>query len=104
MLWGAERPVRIACKPCPRSTTRRDRFRRIIRRDEPPCHVCGEPIDYEAHHLDPLSFTIDHVHPIALGGPDTLDNCAAAHRKCNRDASDKVLMPQGVTFVTERDW
>ncbi|ALF00528.1 HNH endonuclease [Mycobacterium phage Mufasa] len=88
-----------------RNTARRDRFRRIIRRDEPDCHVCGEPIDYEADHLDPLSFTIDHITPLALGGTDTLDNIGAAHRKCNRDKSDKPpSWRPGVTFVTEREW
>jgi hypothetical protein len=33
---------------------------------------------------------------------DTLDNIRAAHRKCNRDKSDKVAA--GVNFVTERTW
>lgn len=85
-----------------RSTTIRDRHRKIIRRDEPPCHICGQPIDYDAHHLDPLSFTVDHITPVNKGGPDTLDNKAAAHRRCNRTKSDKV--DTGVDFITERSW
>lgn len=85
-----------------RSTARRDRHRRIIAQDQPPCHICHEPINYDAHYLDPLSFTIDHIQPRNRGGPDTLDNLAAAHRKCNRDKSDKVAA--GVDFVTERAW
>lgn len=87
-----------------RNTARRDRFRRIIAADQPPCARCGEPIDYNAHHLDPLSFTIDHITPIARGGieVDTLDNIQAMHRKCNRDKSDKVAA--GVNFVTDRAW
>lgn len=58
---------------------------------------------YDAHYLDPLSFTIDHITPMR-GRPelDTLDNLAAAHRKCNRDKSDKPAA--GVDFVTERSW
>jgi hypothetical protein len=85
-----------------RSTARRDRHRKIIAKDEPPCAICHEPIDYTAHHLDPMSFTIDHITPRARSGPDTLDNLQAAHRKCNRAKSDKVAA--GVDFVTERDW
>jgi len=85
-----------------RSTTLRDRHRKIIAADQPPCHLCGKPIDYQANHLDPLSFTIDHITPISRGGTDTLDNAAAAHRKCNRDKSNKI--PIDVTFVTERSW
>ncbi|MGH3968463.1 MAG: HNH endonuclease [Mycobacterium sp.] len=60
--------------PVVRNTTRRDKFRAKIRRSEPPCHLCGEPIDYGADHLDPRSFTIDHVVPLAAGGEDSLDN------------------------------
>lgn len=85
-----------------RSEVNRRRFRKIIAKDEPPCHICGGEIAYDAHFLDPLSFHLDHVTPIARGGSDTLDNCAAAHRACNRDKSDKVAA--GVDFVTERDW
>jgi len=60
-----------------RNTTTRDRHRRIIARGlapspfgpKPPCYRCSEPIDYEAHHLDPLSFTIDHLKALANGAP-----------------------------------
>ena len=85
-----------------RNTARRDRFRKIIARDQPPCHICGGEILYDAHHLDPLSFTIDHITPRKRGGSDTLDNIMAAHRACNRDKSDKVSA--GVDFVTDRTW
>jgi len=73
-----------------RSTTLRDRHRKIIAADEPPCHICGGEINYQAGHLDPLSFTIDHIVPLNRGGADALDNLAAAHRACNRDKSDDV--------------
>lgn len=85
-----------------RNTTTRDRHRRIIARNKPPCHICGADIDYHtASHLDPLAFTVDHLIPLHKGGPDTLDNKAAAHRKCNRDKSDTMA---GVTYVTDRRW
>lgn len=87
-----------------RSTTRRNRHRKIIAVDQPPCHICGEPIDYDAKHLDPMSFTIDHITPLTKGGEelDVIDNIKAAHRKCNRAKSDKVAV--GVAFVTARSW
>ena len=95
-----------------RNTTTRDKHRRIIAEGlepspfgpHPPCYHCGEPIDYDAHHRNPLAFQIDHLHPIDKGGPDTLDNIVPSHRKCNRDKSNKVGYQAGVTFVTERCW
>lgn len=88
-----------------RHTTRRNRHRRQIAKGQPPCHLCGEPINYQADHLDPHSFTIDHIIPIAKGGADTLDNCAPAHRKCNRDKGDGGPLPKlPVTYITNRNW
>ncbi len=86
---------------------RRDRHRRTIAKDQPPCHLCGKEIDYSiTDHLDPSSFTIDHVIPIAKGGADHIDNLAAAHRKCNssRQAGIKRHVRPAVTFVTDRNW
>ena len=94
-----------------RSTTRRDKHRRIIAKDKPPCGLCGKDIDWTAPHLDPLSFTIDHVIPIAKGGPDELflddgtPQIVAAHRGCNRDKGDGgPEIRAAVGFVTTRAW
>lgn len=87
-----------------RNTTRRDQHRRILAEGEPPCHWCGRPIDYQAHHHDPLSYQVDHVHPDSKGGPDTLDNKVPTHRKCNRAKSDKVNYQPGVEYVNARRW
>lgn len=92
-------------KPAGRSTARRDRNRKLVARGRPPCHLCGNEIDYEASHLEPLAFTIDHIIPLAKGGLDEIDNIAAAHRQCNRakgDGGAEIKAP--VTFVTERAW
>lgn len=86
-----------------RNTTTRDRHRKLIARDQPPCHLCNEPIDYQAHHLDPSSFTIDHITPLSRGGSDTLDNLAAAHRRCN-NAKYNATVHIPVIFETERAW
>ncbi|WEW73746.1 HNH endonuclease [Mycobacterium phage Nanz197] len=94
-----------------RNTARRNRFRRYWLRRREDCAVCGEPIDYEAHHLHPDSFQVDHITPLDAGGSDTLDNTQPTHRKCNRDKSNKLPdsggpapVSVGVTFVTERNW
>jgi 5-methylcytosine-specific restriction endonuclease McrA len=87
-----------------RCTTRRNRHRRIIAKDKPACHWCLEDIDYQADWLHPLAFQIDHVIPLHKGGLDELSNIVAAHRRCNRAKSDKIPLPPGATFVTERSW
>lgn len=96
----------------PRSTTKRDRHRRLVARGRPPCHLCGTDIDYDAaSHLEPLSFTIHHVIPLAKGGPDEMHledgtpQIVAAHRKCNRDYGDGGAdFKAAVAFVTDRSW
>jgi 5-methylcytosine-specific restriction endonuclease McrA len=88
--------------PQHRNTAVRDRLRRIIAKDEPPCHLCGESIDYSLPHSHPRSFQVDHVLPRARGGSDTLDNSAASHRSCNRSKSDRLSA--SVSFETERVW
>lgn len=87
-----------------RNTTTRDKHRRIIAKDEPPCALCGNPIDYTLQHPHPDSYVVDHITPINRGGPDTLDNKQAAHRRCNRTKSDKPPVAAGVTYVTDRNW
>lgn len=67
-----------------RNTATRDRHRATIARGRPPCAICGQPIAYDAPHLDPASFVVDHIVPLHHGGPDTLANKQPAHRACNR--------------------
>ena len=90
-----------------RNTTRRNTFRRILAAGEPPCGICGEPIDYQAHHSDPRSFTVDHITPLSVTGPegDVIDNVQPAHRACNRDKSAKLVgWRPGCTYETARSW
>ena len=90
--------------PVKRDTARRNRHRRALSKGHPPCAWCGEDIDYNADYLDPMAFQVDHVMPLNRGGTDTLDNVVPAHRKCNRQKSDRLPMPPGATFVTRRVW
>lgn len=67
-----------------RNTATRDRHRATIKRNRPPCALCGQPIDYSLHHLDPGAFVVDHIVSLAAGGADVIENKQAAHRSCNR--------------------
>lgn len=60
--------------------------------NRPPCAICGKPIDYDARFPAPLSPTIDHIIPIALGGhPSDMENLQPAHFCCNRAKADKLM-------------
>jgi len=76
-----------------RNTATRDRDRARIARDKPACHICGVAIDYTLTHLDPMSFVVDHVVPLAKGGADALDNKKAAHRGCNSTKRARLVAP-----------
>lgn len=76
-----------------RNSATRDRHRALIAQGQPPCWICGLPIDYRLPHLDPGAYVVDHVVALAAGGTDTLDNKRAAHRKCNRAKGDKAHAP-----------
>jgi 5-methylcytosine-specific restriction endonuclease McrA len=56
----------------------------VLRRDAYTCAYCGDVADQ-----------VDHVHPKAKGGEDTLDNLVAACKRCNyakRDKTDTVFL------------
>jgi 5-methylcytosine-specific restriction endonuclease McrA len=91
-----------------RNSAKRDLHRRILRRLGADCAICHAPIDYTLPYLHPLSFVADHIIPDAKGGPDTLDNKQASHRRCNRDKSDAIdydpTTKHGVTIKRVRAW
>jgi 5-methylcytosine-specific restriction endonuclease McrA len=66
------------------------------------CAICGHPINLLLHHEHPMSFTVDHIIPRSLGGPDTLDNARPAHRRCNSQrGADVTYQP---ALKTSRAW
>lgn len=73
-----------------RNNAKHKLHRKLIARDRPPCHICGGEILWDADYLDPKSFVVDHIVPLAQGGTDTIDNKKAAHRDCNRAKSDRL--------------
>lgn len=70
---------------------------------EATCWYCNTAIDLSLHHDDAWSLTFDHVVPRVLGGTDTLDNMACAHRSCNTKRSNE-LKRKGLNIKTSRQW
>ena len=61
----------------------------VIARDGEGCALCGDPIDLTLRWPHPLSRSLDHVVPRALGGSNDLDNLRLAHVACNRERTDR---------------
>lgn len=59
-------------------------------RDKGACQLCGQPIDRTLAWPHPLSMTIDHIHPLALGGTHEPSNVQLAHAVCNSRKCDRV--------------
>jgi 5-methylcytosine-specific restriction endonuclease McrA len=58
------------------------------------CHICLEPIDMTAPRLIgrpgwERGLHIDHLVPLAKGGPNTLANCRPSHGRCNLIKRDR---------------
>ena len=79
----------------PRHTYTYRKLRAALRRRRLPCYICGQPIDYLATKGEPLSFTADHVLPVASHPDRALDptNLRAAHHRCNTRRQDGPVKP-----------
>lgn len=65
----------------------------LLRKTATICALCGLPLDKSLKYPDPMSISIDHIIPVALGGKSTIDNLQATHRVCNREKGTKLLRP-----------
>lgn len=65
--------------------------RAILRKTATVCALCGMPIDKTLKHPDPMSISIDHIIPVAMGGRSTIDNLQATHLICNQSKGKKLF-------------
>ena len=76
----------VSGKPNPRNRNghARRKLRNRVRSLGLPCAICGRPIDYTLPPGHPMSYELDEICPVAIGG-DPLDprNVQPAHRICN---------------------
>ena len=59
------------------------RFRDVWDRDGGRCYICGKLCFRQFTGTNPLTPTLDHKIPLALGGTHTMENAGVAHFICN---------------------
>lgn len=59
---------------------------KVYARDKGVCHLCGQLAPAKSWHLD-------HIIPLAAGGPHSMDNVAVSHATCNIRKGAKLLTP-----------
>lgn len=67
---------------------------RLIKKHKGKCAICGKRVDIKADPNSDMYPSIDHVFPVMKGGTHTWDNVQLAHRGCNSDKNDKVLIEE----------
>lgn len=74
-----------------RNGDRRRKLRARLRALGLPCALCGQPIDYSLPAGDPMSFEVDEIIPVSLGGSE-LDwrNLQPTHRICNERKGNRI--------------
>lgn len=89
LRWQRENPDKVHIKAQRRRSRILDAFVEdvdpfvVLDRDGWECHICGDAIDPELKSPALMSWSIDHVIPLAKGGTHGYSNCKAAHRVCN---------------------
>ena len=83
---------------------KREALKHHAKRNNIPCWLCGQPINWNAHWKDKDSFTADHIKPVANGGKMT-GQLKPAHRSCNsRRGKREHITTLITTHTTTRTW
>lgn len=79
-------------------------FRAACARDNLPCHLCGQPIDYSAENFTRDAFELDHFYPRSTHPELTNDpaNFRPSHHQCNRARGNKAVV--ATLGSTSRVW
>lgn len=73
------------------NSTRRNKLRARVLREEDHCWLCGEAVNTSLQAGLPQSPEVDELLPVSLGGdPYDRSNVRLAHRLCNQKRSNKL--------------
>ena len=64
---------------------------KVYERDSYICGICGEPIDKNLKHPDPMSCSLDHIIPLSKGGEHSMANTQPAHLVCNLSKGNRII-------------
>ena len=80
-------------------------YREKCKRDQPPCWLCGQAIDYDTTDpYSPDSLQVDHMFPVSTH-PDLAadqENMRPSHAGCNLSRGNSMTLPELGT--TSCDW
>lgn len=62
----------------------------LYERDGWVCGICDLPVDRDAHYLDDMAPSLDHIVPRSMGGGHESENLRTAHRVCNSRRGARV--------------
>lgn len=71
----------------------------IAVRDKWTCQLCGKRVNKRLKYPHPLSQSLDHVVPIALGGEHSRANAQLAHLVCNIRKGSRLNEPQQLAMI-----
>lgn len=71
----------------------------IAERDKWICQLCGKRVNKQLRAPHPLSASLDHIIPIALGGEHTRANCQLAHLGCNCSKGARIREPLQLALI-----
>jgi 5-methylcytosine-specific restriction endonuclease McrA len=72
----------------------------VFERDSWMCCICGRQCAREYNWNNPMSPTVDHIHPLSKGGEHSYANCRTACARCNTVKSDSVIESTSLTGTT----
>jgi hypothetical protein len=75
----------------------------VFERDAWICGLCHQPVDREARWPAWQSPSLDHIVPLALGGPHSYENVQCAHLGCNLIKNDGRKFAKATNGVTLDD-
>lgn len=69
------------------------------------CSLCGDPIEKGLPKMHPMSWSLDHIIALHLGGdPYSIENVAPAHLGCNSRKGTRLQRANRDKSVTDWLW